>query len=138
MAVQSAKIGAILGMIGSVILLIVGLYTISMARLGYFPPDYPVFITYITAGLTIAISAFGIFGTVLVFRDNRIGYTYLLLAGIVGVIGTFVPIYSYDHGYGYIQFFYLISTFLYADLVLMVVGGILGFALAEKKERKEF
>ena len=138
MAVQNKKIGAIIGLIGSVILLIVGLYMISMARLLYYPiPGFPAFLPYIIGGVTIVFSACGLTGAVLVFRDNPIGYIFLLVAGIVGIIGTFIPIYTYDTGYGIIITFYLSSTLLYADLVLMVVGGILGFALAEKKERKE-
>jgi len=137
MAVQNTKIGAILGLVGSVILLIVGLSAISMSRLMYNPVDFPIFIPYITAIVTSAISALGIYGAVLVIRDDFSGYTFLLLAGIIGIVGTFIPIYSYDVGYGYIQLFYLSSSFSFIDLVLMVVGGILGFALAEKKETIE-
>lgn len=130
------KIGAILGLNGAGILLIVGLFWISMARMVY-SPNIPPLINYITGGVTIAFSACGIVGAVLIFRDNSVGYVYLLIAGIAGVICTFIPIYVYDQGYGYIQTFYLCSTALYADLVLMLMGGILGFALPEKKERKE-
>ena len=130
------KIGAILGLNGAGILLIVGLFGISIARMGYSPYIPPV-IPYITGVVTIAFSACGIVGAVLVFRDNSVGYVYLLTAGIAGVICTFIPIYIYDHGYGYIQAFYLCSTAVYIDLVLMLMGGILGFALVEKKERKE-
>ena len=133
MAVQNSKIGAILGLIGSFILLIVGLYTI---RLIYNPdPNFPVILPYIIGGTTIAISAFGISGTVLVFRDYSFGYIFLLVAGALGVIGTFIPIHSYDAGYT-IYITYLSNSFIYIDLVLMVLGGILGFVLADKKERK--
>lgn len=138
MVVQNTKIGAVAGLIGSVILLIVGLSTISMTRLSYYPdPNYPTILPYIVGAVTSAVSALGIFGTVLVFRDDHTGYTWLLLAGIIGIIGTFIPIYSYDMGYGYIFTTFLVNTALYSDLVLMTVGGILGFALAEKKEREE-
>ena len=130
------KIGAILGLNGAGILLIVGLFGISMARMVY-SPYIPPLIPYITGCVTIAFSACGIIGSVLVFRDNSVGYIYLLIAAIAGMICTFIPIYAYDHGYGYIETFYLCSTALYADLVLMLMGGILGFALPEKKERKE-
>ena len=138
MAVQNTKIGAIVGLIGSVILLIVGLTQISFASIAYYDPSFPVFIRYITAIVTAAISALGIYGAVLVIRDDPSGYTLLLIAGIIGVVGTFIPIYAYDYGgYGYIQNFYLAASFGFVDVVLMIVGGILGFALAEKKERKE-
>ena len=138
MATETTKIGAIIGLLGSIILLIVGLSGISMSRLEYtFDPNYPTFVSYIGRGVTIAISAFGLFGSILVFRDNNIGYTILLVAGIAGIIGTYTPIYIYVTEWGYIRTFYLSNSFLYVDLVLMLVGGILGFALAEKKERKE-
>jgi len=138
MATETTKIGAIIGLLGSIILLIVGLSGISMSRLEYtFDPNYPTFVSYIGRGVTIAISAFGLFGSILVFRDNNIGYTILLVAGIAGIIGTYTPIYNYVTEWGYIGTSYLSNTFLYVDLVLMLVGGILGFALAEKKERKE-
>ena len=132
-----AKVGAILGLIGSVILLITGLFWISMSRLIY-SPSIPFIIPYISGGVTIAISAIGITGTVLAFRDiNIAGYILLLVAGILGIIGTFIPIYIYDTGWGYLEFFFLSNTLLYGDLILMLVGGILGFALGGKKERKE-
>ena len=138
---KQVKIGAILGFIGSVILLIVGLSGISMARMYGYETDYPVFIHYITAIVTVAFSAVGMFGAVIVIRGDFKGYTYLLIAGITGIIGTFIPIYVYNQGASYgevwLVTFYLSNSALYVDLVLMLVGGILGFALAEKKEIRE-
>ena len=133
-----AKIGAILGGIGSTIFLIVGLFTISMARMYYSAPSYIIIVSFIAGIATITLAACGLVGAVLVFRDiNTAGYTILIIAGAAGIIATFIPIYIYDHGYGYLQLFYLCNTALYSDLVLMLIGGILGFALAEKKERKD-
>ena len=135
MAVHNRKIGAILGLIGSVILMIVGLYWISMSR-NYINayPGFPFFIPYITALVTIVLSAFGIMGSVLVLRDLFWGYIFLITAGLLGIIGSFIPIYVYDTGWGYIIYFYLVSTAMYADLALMVVGAILGFGLVEKRD----
>ena len=134
-----AKVGAILGIIGSTIFLIVGLYTISMTRLLYTPPDFPIITNYITGITNIALGSLGIVGVVLAFRDiNIAGYILLLVAGAAGIIGTFLPIYSYDQGGGYYTYYYLCNTLLYGDLILMIVGGILGFAIAPKKERKDF
>ena len=138
MAVQNKKIGAILGMIGSTIFLIAGLFTISRGRSSYMP-SYPIIIPYITGSVTLVLSVCGMAGSVLVFRDSTLaGYIMLLTAAVVGIFGTFFPIYAYDQGWGYIQYFYLSGSALYSDLVLMLVGGILGFALADKKERQEF
>lgn len=136
MAVRSSKIGAIIGLIGSVILLVVGLFWISNSRniLGGYP-GLPFIVPYISALITIVLSACGITGSVLVFRDLHWGYIFLLSAGIFGIIGSFIPLYVYDTGYGYQYYMYLVATGLYIDLALMVVGAILGFALAEKKER---
>jgi len=135
MSAKSSKVGAILGLIGSTILLIVGLANVLLARNLYYPdPYYPAILPYITALATIALSAFGITGSTLVFRDLRWGYIFVLIAAIVGIVGTLIPIYVYDTGYGLYMTF-LVSTAIYADLALMLVGGILGFALAEKKER---
>ena len=137
MAEKNSRVGAILGLIGSTLLLIVGLSGIALSRVLYstYPPDYPIFLFYIISGTTIAWSSIALYGIVKIYRDDENGKLYLLMAGIVGIIATFIPIYFYDIGYGYIQIFYLSSTFMYADLVLIVVGGILSYALVDKKER---
>jgi hypothetical protein len=134
MVIETTKIGAILGLSGSIILLIVGLAGISLSRsLSQPDPNYPAFLPYTIGGVTIAISAFGLFGTILIFRDNNFGFTILLIAGIVGIVCTFIPIYNYVSEYGYTHTYYLSNSLLYIDLVFMVVGGTLGFALVEKK-----
>ena len=137
MAVQNKKIGAILGMIGSTIFLIVGLFGLTFARIGYNPdPNFPFILPYFTAMLTIALSALGMVGSVMVLRDASWGYILLLVAGIVGIAGTLIPVHTYDDGYGWVYYTYLINTAMYIDLVAMVVGSVLGFALADKKERQ--
>ena len=121
-----AKVGAILGIIGSIIFLIVGLYTILMSSLIY-------------TGITnILLGSLGILGVVLAFREiNRAGFILLLLAGVAGIIGSFIPLYVWDD-YGYLRFYYLCGTALNVDLILMIIGGILGLALGGKKEKKDF
>ena len=137
MAEKNSRVGVILGLIGSTILMIVGLSGIALSRVisSVYPPDYPSFLVYITSGTTIAWSSIALYGIVKIYKDDENGKLYLLMAGIVGTIATFIPIYFYDIGYGYIQIFYLSTTFIYADLVLIIVGGILSYALADKKER---
>ena len=89
------KLGAIFGLIGSVILLIVGLGSFTMSSYMFPSGSVPIFIPYIPSIVTSAVSALGMYGAVIVFRDNFTGYTFLLLAGIIGIIGTFIPIYTY-------------------------------------------
>ena len=116
------------------ILLMVGLSGMSDALLPVpLDLDYPVIILYTQAGATILFSSFGILGTILAFRGNANGYPYLLIAGIMGILGTFFPISSSVAGGILLHIFYLIDTFLYVDLVLMLVGGVLGLALDGKK-----
>ena len=131
------KLGAIFGLIGSVILLIVGLGSFTMSSYMIAYGSVPIFIPYITSIVTSAISALGMYGAVIVFRDDFTGYTFLVLAGIIGIISTFIPIYVYIDEWDYAYTYYLSRSGGYIDLVFMLVGGILGFALAEKKERKE-
>jgi len=120
------KVGAILGIIGSILFLIVGLYTILISRLLY-------------TGITnIILGSLGILGVVLAFREiNRPGFILLLLAGVAGFIGSFIPLYVWDD-HGYLRFYYLCGTALNVDLILMIIGGIFGIALGDKKERKDF
>ncbi len=136
MAVHNRKIGAILGMIGSTIFMVVGLFSLSFTRM-YIGSSIPILAYIIAGGTTTALAACGIAGSVLAMRgDFTTGYTILLVAAAIGIFGTFFPIYSYDEGWGYIQYFYLCNTAMYADLVPMLVGAILGFALVDNRERR--
>ena len=134
MALDNRKIGAILGLIGSVILMVVGLYWISMGRMFFsMYPGYNIFAIYTTSLITLGLSAIGVAGAVVVLRDLFWGYFLLLAAGIIGIVGSFIPIYTYDTGYGSMIYSYLNNTGMYADLALMIVGAVLGFGLKEKR-----
>lgn len=134
MGVKNSKIGAILSSIGSTITLIVGLSTVSMARTAYLPdPSIPAFLPYITGIATVLVSVISLTGSALAFKGFRWGYIFVLVAGFGGLVCTFLPIYVYDTGYG-LYMIYLVNSYIYADLVLMIVGGILGFALVDKRE----
>jgi hypothetical protein len=132
------RIGATIGLIGSMILLSVGLSRISDLYLPTFPyPDIPVATLYLQAIFTIIISVFGIIGAILAFRDNDFGYPCLLVTGIGGLGGTFFPISMSIPGGFLIEIYFMIDTFQYIDVVFMIMGGILGLVLAEHKERKD-
>jgi hypothetical protein len=139
MAFHCSKIGSIFGLIGSVILMIAGLFGITISRSYIFAyPGFNFFVPYITVLVTIALSACGITGSVLVLRDLQWGYALVLGAGLIGIVASFIPIYTYDTGYDHFIYLYLSGTAMYGDLAVMVVGSVIGFALAEKKERNEF
>lgn len=132
-------LGATVGLIGSLLLFSISLLCVSFF---HYQVDYhhQYILINIIGIFTTLISAFGMYGSVLAFKDDARGYTYLLVAGAIGVVGTFIPIFASESSWNwppYIHIFYLVSTAYYIDLILMVVGGVLGFALAEKKERKE-
>ncbi|MFX1288863.1 MAG: hypothetical protein ACFFFY_09955 [Promethearchaeota archaeon] len=138
MTLHNREIGAIFGLIGSIILLSVGLSRISDLYLPISPdPDIPVPTLYIQAIATIIISIFGIIGAFLAFRDNYFGYPCLLIAGIGGLGGTFFPISMSIAGGFLIEIYFMIDTLQYIDIVFIIVGGVLGLFLRENKERKE-
>ncbi len=134
---MASKVGAILGLVGSVLMLSNG-YNVWSFSLCVYPPGPYAFLKYIVGGVTMVIGVFGMSGSVLALGDCTYGYIFLLVAGVLGVIGTFIPIRIIDFGSGYLSITYLSTTLIYIDPILMIVGGILGLALADKKERKEF
>ena len=90
----------------------------------------------INAIVTILWASIALYSSVILLRGNKVGYVILLIAAIGGLVGNFIPIFSYDpYGYGYIEVIYLNGTAGFFDLVIMLVGGIYGVALNEKKER---
>jgi len=126
--INRAKVIAGVGLLAGMILLITGL---SMTRLYGYTGEALIF-WYISAIVTIVWASMALFSSVILLRGNDIGYIILLIAGIGGIIGNFVPILSYDAGWGYMQIIYLNSTAMYIDLVLMLIGGIYGVALRKR------
>jgi peptidoglycan/LPS O-acetylase OafA/YrhL len=133
MAAKVSNVGAILGVIGATILLVSGLASFSITR-QYIPYYLPPFLPYINLTVTVALSAFGLTGAILVFRGFKWGNILILCAGAVGVAGTLLPVYFYDTGYS-LYFYNVVSSFTSIDVILLIIGGILGLALAPKKER---
>ncbi|KKN36409.1 hypothetical protein LCGC14_0773810 [marine sediment metagenome] len=77
-----------------------------------------------------------LFSSVILLRGHKVRYIILLIAAIGVLIGIFIPIFSYDpYGYRYIQVVYLNGT-AFINLVLMLIGGIYGVALPDKKDRQ--
>ena len=129
--IDRAKVIAGLGLLGGAILL---LYGLTVARI--YGVDEATVFRSINAIVTILWAFMALASSVILLRGNKAGYIILLVAAIGGLIGSFIPIFSYDpYGYGYISVIYLNGT-AYIDLVLMLVGGIYGVALPEKKETR--
>ena len=141
MVVNYWHLGAILGSIGSFFEFMIGLVAMSSgAFMGFYFNFYLLIINYIRGFIMVLISALGMYGSVLAFKNEARGYNYLLGAGAIGVIGTLIPIGIFVNPLfspSYPQILYLVVTNFYFELILMVIGGVLGLALAEKKEKKE-
>jgi magnesium-transporting ATPase (P-type) len=141
MVVNYKHLGAILGSIGSSIELMIGLMVFSHAGQRILYWNFYLAIIDTIAGITmVLIGVFGTFGSILAFKNETRGYKYLLSAGAFGVIGTLIPIGIFV--YPLISPLHpgisnLVTTYYYFELILMVIGGVLGLALAEKKEKKE-
>jgi len=131
--IKRAKVIAFLGLLSGVILLIVGL---SATRI-YGTTGNSYIFGSISAIMTIIWACLALISSVLLLREKNLGYALLLIAGIGAIIGNFIPIYSYTYdpwGYGgYLVVIYLNSTGSYVDIALMLIGGIYGVALPDKK-----
>lgn len=142
MAVQITKIGPILGLIGSITLLIVGLSIIPTTLLidkyqfSFLSQFSWILILLFFMFYTIVVSLCGIVGTIIVLRDNPRGNIYLLIAAILGVIDGVISNFPMS-GYSIIYFLnFFIIIFLYIAPILMAGGGILGFTSVKKKGDK--
>jgi len=135
------KVGPILGIVGSAILLVggfigfgvqalveaqLGLLGVSWADIGFDPS-----ILMIRVIITIIVAILGLIGAIIAITGKKAGTFILLIMGIVALIGSFVPIGVIDLGiYGSIPVT-LIYPFFYVESILMLVGGILGLVLKE-------
>ena len=133
MTLTSSKISVIISLTGGVILLISGLIFMQYAQI--YRIDESTIFRRINAAVTIGIGCLAIYGSIITLRGKMFGYKLLILFGILGIAGTFIPVYFYDPGWGPIQIFYLCGSAMYIDLVLITLGGILGIALKENNER---
>jgi len=130
--VDRAKVIAGVGLLGGAILLIYGL---TLTRI-YYSTDESFIFRYISGIVTVLWAALALISSVLLLRGNKKGYIILLIAAVGGLIGNFIPIFSYNPctiQYPCLQVIYLNSTAGYFDLVLMLIGGIYGVALTDKK-----
>ncbi|NVM43404.1 MAG: ABC transporter permease [Candidatus Lokiarchaeota archaeon] len=138
------KIGPILGLIGSVLLLIAGFRgfgvqsdiedilaasALSWASIGFNP-----WILMTRTILTILFGAIGLIGTILLFNGKKLGAYLLLIVGSFAVLGMFIPI-------GTIIFLStsipvsLSYSFLLVEPFLILIGGILALVFKAYRGR---
>ena len=138
------KIGPILGVISSVLLLIAGFRgfalqseiedALTAAGLTWAAIGFNPWILMTRTILTMLFAAIGLFGTILVFNSKKLGAYLLLIVGCFAVLGMFIPI-------GTINFLStsipvsLSYSLWFVEPFLMLIGGILTLALKAYRGR---
>lgn len=135
MELNISKVGSFISLLGGILLLRWGLeYSMFIKNLTI---DNTTPFRCISLIVTLFWSCLAIVGGVMVLKGNEKGYKFCLISGIGGIVGTFIPIFFYDSGFGFIQVFYLSGTGNFIDVVLILLGAILGYALREEEVRRE-
>ncbi|MFW9877730.1 MAG: hypothetical protein ACFFG0_31975 [Candidatus Thorarchaeota archaeon] len=113
-------IGPIVAIVGSVMLLsggILGLYIPEIQVILAFFPEL-----YLTFVLPIILGIVGIAGAILVIVDRKFGNIIVILAGLIAIIGMFIPI---------LVVYPLVMSLFYIDPFLILIGGIIGIVIRE-------
>jgi hypothetical protein len=137
LAANFNRLSPFLALLGGTILLITGLVGSQTIYYDTSPWDIVYIFRYINAGVTAIWAGLAIYGAVLAIRGKEQGRQYMLLAGIGGIIGTFIPIYAWEIWEGYTRTIKLNSSAMFIDVVLILIGGILGYALMQREPPKE-
>lgn len=135
MELNISKVGAFICLLGGILLLRWGLEYSMFIK--FYTIDITTIFRYIHLIVTLLWSCLAILGSEMVLRGNNKGYKFCMISGICGIAGTFIPIFFYDIGFGGIQFLSLSGTGNFTDLVLILLGAILGYALREEEVRRE-
>lgn len=129
--IKNIKPEAFIGLLGGIFLLRWALISIPL----YY--DEIVTIFRLVTSISSALWSFlAIIGAIRILKGYNRGYKLLLISGIGGIVGTFIPIFFFDQGYGSISIYFLSGTSNYTDLILILLGGILGFAFDEDRTQK--
>jgi hypothetical protein len=131
------KSGYILGLIGGTIMLVFGLEDIqlnmSIIILGGLTSPIPLYARVLNLVVPIVWGVLGITGAVIGLRGTQMGDYLMLIAGIGGLAGTFIPIAMYEMVPSYMVPVFLNGSFIYIDVILMILGGILSIALRTRE-----
>jgi hypothetical protein len=123
------KVIAGVGLLSGMLLLITGL----SSRMYFYSYDESSVYRTISSIVAIGWAMLCLISAFLLLREKAIGYIILLIAGIGGIVGTFIPIFAFDPGYG-IQIVYLSTSMTYYEYVLPLIGGLYGVAIGTKPE----
>lgn len=135
MELNVSKVGSFISLLGGILLLRWGLeYSLFIKN---YTVDITTIFKYIHLIVTLFWGSLAIVGSVMVLRGNNKGYRFCMISGIGGISGTFIPIFLYDTSFGIIQFIYLSGTGNFTDIILILLGAILGYALKEQEVRRE-
>lgn len=133
-----AKVGPILGLVGSALLLIAGFIAFGVQALleaTMFPLTWadigmdPMILT-VRAVLTVIFALVALIGAILGLLGKKIGVILMLIFGIITTVGMFVPIGTITIGFTTIPVSMNYNMF-FIDPILILLGGILGLALKE-------
>jgi len=131
MELNISKVGSFISLLGGILLLRWGLeYSLFIKN---FVIDSTTSFRYIHLIITLFWSSLAIIGSVMALKGNIKGYIFCMVSGIGGIAGTFIPIFFYDTGFGFLQIFYLSGTGNFTDIVLILLGAILLYALKEEE-----
>ena len=113
-------VGPIVAIIGSVMLLLGGIWGVCIPEMQVLMEIYP--ILYLTFVLPIILGAVGIVGAILVIINRKFGNYAVIIVGLIAVVGLFIPI---------LIVFPLVMSLFYIDPFLILIGGILGVVIRE-------
>ncbi|UCC20911.1 MAG: hypothetical protein JSV62_06425 [Promethearchaeota archaeon] len=113
-------IGPIVAIVGSVMLLSGGILGLFIPEIQIAMALFP--ILYLTFVLPIILGIVGIAGAVLVIVNRKLGNIIAIIAGLIAIIGMFVPI---------LVVYPLVMSLFYIDPFLILIGGIIGIVISE-------
>ena len=127
----SARTGPGISIFGSILVICFGYFYLRAYR----NVQSGIELIYIRFAFALMVGVAGIIGGILVLRGMRFGNIYTLLGSEIAIIGIFVPIGtivvvitspSIDTVYLPVTLF---STWIYIDINLMCLGGLLGLLI---------
>jgi hypothetical protein len=134
------KVGPILGIVGSALVLIAGFISfgvqatveaqLALGGLSWEDIGFDPSILMIRSIIVIVLALVGLIGAILALTGKRVGAFLLLIAGIVAVVGIFIPLGTITIGFISIPVPMTYSMF-FVDPFIMLIGGILALVLKE-------